>query len=150
MGVALGLPLGILEMTNTPYAMALETLPEEAFGTVSGVIDSLRLETDVHPATRTAMILKRPLSAPLAALVCQGASLRNDKEAIEALKASNQSLPIIYVSKSAKPRRETAIRRMGIHYFLSPPVEAEELRLVLEVLVRNTSTSGRFERFFTR
>ena len=80
----------------------------------------------------------------------QGASLREDRGAIEALKAADKDLPIIYIARSTRPRRETAIRRLCIHYFLAYPVEGEELRLVLDVLARSSVSAASFERFFTR
>jgi len=62
--------------------------------------------------------------------VRESESLRDDVATIEAVKTQAPSMPIIFLSRSTKPRRETAIRRLGIHYFLAHPVDGEELRLV--------------------
>ena len=127
-----------------------EILTSEASRTVFGVLESLGLQAEAHPPSPHVLILHRNGSGPLAAILCQGASLRDDRDAIDAVKALRTALPIIYASKSSRPRRESAIRRMGIHYFLSPPVESEELRLVLDTLVQSASSSTSFERCYTR
>jgi len=95
------------------------------------------------------MLLERS-ARPVAAIVPQGARFRDDRIAIESLKADDRELPIIYVANGARPRRETAIRRLCIHYFLADPVECEELRLVLDVLLRGAEPSSSYERYFTR
>lgn len=136
---------------SAPFDIAVESIPIGTSETaVATVLGALQLEAVPSPAAPNAEILKRSGWTPVAALVRQGEALREDRTMIEALKDKDPSLPIIFLSKSARPRRETAIRRLGIHYFLTCPVDAEELRLVLDVLIRAASSAASFERFFTR
>lgn len=121
--------------------------PCEALEQVAKV---LNLESQEHPLCERVRVLSRPGSSPIAAILEQGETFREDKGAIQALKGADRDLPIIYIAKTAQPRRETAVRRMCIHYYLAQPVEISELKLVLEVLVRSTVSSTSFERFFTR
>jgi hypothetical protein len=116
---------------------------------VDVVIRALGLTPRRHPAHAGAVLLERNGLA-VAAIVFQRATFREDRLAIEALKAHDRELPIIYVASGGRPRRETAIRRLCIHYFLADPVECEELRLVLDVLLRSAEPSSSYERYFTR
>jgi hypothetical protein len=135
----------------------IESPSSEAVGTssIAEVLESLRLRSEPHPGCPRALVL-RPSTGivPIAVLLEQGSGLRGDRESIEAIKAADRDLPIIYVARAASARRETAIRRLCIHYFLAEPVEKDELRLVLGVLVRAAASNGQhaqsFERFFTR
>jgi len=129
------------DQTCEPAAAAAEPLDM--------VLRSLGLTSRRHPACGGAMLLERS-ARPVAAIVPQGARFRDDRIAIESLKADDRELPIIYVANGARPRRETAIRRLCIHYFLADPVECEELRLVLDVLLRGAEPSSSYERYFTR
>ena len=113
------------------------------------VLRDLGLTPNPHPAHSGAVLLQRDGRA-VAAIVPQSETFREDRRAIEALKTSDRELPIIYVAKGARPRRETAIRRLCIHYFLADPVECDELRLVLDVLLRSTESLSSYERYFTR
>lgn len=116
---------------------------------VDHVIRALGLTPNRHPAHAGAVLLQRQGRA-VAAIVPQSETFREDRQAIEALKTSDRELPIIYVANGARPRRETAIRRLCIHYFLADPVECEELRLVLDVLLRHNDSGSSYERYFTR
>ena len=116
---------------------------------VEAVIHGLGLTPNPHPAHAGALLLERN-GRSVAAIVPQSETFREDRRAIEALKTSDRELPIIYVAKGAHPRRETAIRRLCIHYFLADPVECEELRLVLDVLLRSNDAELSYERYFTR
>ena len=121
---------------------------------VAVVLDRLGLEGGPHSRCPSARIVRsRAGSPPIAAILEEGVSFDEDRESIEALKRFGRDLPIIYIARSASPGRETAVRRLCIHYFLAHPVERDELRLVLEVLRRAASSysfSQSFERFFTR
>ena len=113
------------------------------------VIQALGLTPSRHPAHERGVLLERN-GRTVAAIVPQGDTFRADRLTIESLKAYDRDLPIIYVANGARPRRETAIRRLCIHYFLADPVECEELRLVLDVLMRSVEPSSAYERYFTR
>ena len=114
------------------------------------VVRSLGLTSRTPAGCPGAAILHRGLSAPIAALLEQGGSFHEDRRSIEILKAADPDLPIIYISRGTTRRRETAIRRLCIHYFLTHPAWSEELRLVLEVLVRAASAAGFHERSVAR
>ena len=117
---------------------------------VDSVIRALGLTPHPHPAHERAMLLLQRRGRAVAAIVPQSETFREDRRAIEALKAADRELPIIYVASGARPRRETAIRRLCIHYFLADPVECDELRLVLDVLLRSVESASSYERYFTR
>ena len=141
-----------MDLHGQPHDAPPPTVDREP---VAEVLKSLRLQPERHPRCPRALVLRsRTGLAPIAAIIEQGSGLRDDRESIEAIKASDSDLPIIYIARAATARRETAIRRLCIHYFLAEPVEKEELRLVLGVLVRSAVASGpfahSFERFFTR
>src|ERR1043166_4253477 len=123
---------------NTPFDIDLETVTQDAAdAAVAGVLASLRLEALPIPGgAERAPLLKRTGAPPLATLVRESESLRDDVAAIESVKSQAPSMPIIFLSRSARPRRESAIRRLGIHYFLAHPIDGEELRLVRDVLMR--------------
>src|SRR5262245_34538811 len=116
---------------------------------VETVVRGLGLVPNRHPAHAGAMLLQYQGRA-VAASVPHSETLHEDRRAIEALKTSDRELPIIYVANGAQPSRETAIRRLCIHYFLADPVECEELRLVLDVLLRSNEAASSFERHATR
>ncbi len=132
-----------------------ETQDLQAADPVADVIRSLKLRSEQHARCARARVLRTAGDgAAVAVILAQGPVFREDRAAIETLKGSDRDLPIIYVARTTTPRRETAIRRLCIHYFLAEPVEKDELRLVLEVLVRSAGSSHAvphsFERFFTR
>ena len=133
---------------NTQADATCEPL-DAAADAVDMVRQSLGLASRRHPAHDSAVLLERN-GRPVAAIVPQGGTFRQDRHAIESLKAHDRELPIIYVANGARPRRETAIRRLCIHYFLADPVECEELRLVLDVLLRGAEPTSSYERYFTR
>lgn len=116
---------------------------------VEMVVRALGLTPSRHPSHPGAVLLERN-ARTVAAIVPQSDTFREDRLTIEALKTLDRELPIIYVASGARPRRETAIRRLCIHYFLADPVECEELRLVLDVLMRSSEPSSSYERYFTR
>ena len=124
-------------------------LRDAAADPVDVVRQALGLTSRRHPAHEGALLLERS-GRPVAAIVPQGETFRADRFAIESLKAHDRELPIIYVASDARPRRETAIRRLCIHYFLADPTECEELRLVLDVLLRGAEPASSYERYFTR
>lgn len=132
-----------------PSAMELPR-SSERFDEIAEVERILGLQSQRHTDCDRARILRRSGSSPLAAIVLQGEKFRDDKTAIQTLKEVERDLPIIYIARTTQPRRETAIRRMCIHYYLTQPIEIGELKLVLEVLMRSAVSSGSFERFFTR
>ena len=118
---------------------------------VESVIGSLHLESSGHPrCSHARLVRKTGHSQPVAAILEQGESFLEDRRAIECLKADERELPIIYLSRATPSRRETAIRRLGIHYFLASPVEGEELNLVLEALLLAHVTTAPYERRFIR
>lgn len=123
--------------------------PASGMDPVDMVIQTLGLTPSRHPAHEGGVLLERN-GRSVAAIVPQGETFRSDRLTIESLKAYDRDLPIIYVANGARPRRETAIRRLCIHYFLADPVECEELRLVLDVLMRSAEPSSAYERYFTR
>jgi hypothetical protein len=128
---------------------------QQASDPVNEVVRSLELRSEQHQRCARARVLRTAGDgAAVAVILGQGPVFREDREAIETLKGSDRNLPIIYVARTTTPRRETAIRRLCIHYFLAEPVEKDELRLVLEMLVRSAGSSHAvtrsFERFFTR
>ena len=118
---------------------------------VGEVLRALGLSTAGHPQCPSARVLRKGHgSAPIAAILEQGETFREDKRTILALKTADRDLPIIFIASTNQARREMAIRRLCIHYFLAHPVDCEELRLVLDVLVRTTAPTPSCERFFTR
>jgi len=133
---------------NTQTDMTCE-VRDAAADPVELVGRALGLTSRRHPANEGALLLEQN-GRPVAAIVPQGETFRADRLAIESLKAHDRELPIIYVANGARPRRETAIRRLCIHYFLADPVECEELRLVLDVLLRGAEPASSYERYFTR
>ena len=110
---------------DTQADLLLERPEGVGLDPVHAVIQDLRLAPERHPAHPSALLLHKNGSGPIAVLLPQGSSLREDRGAIEALKAADKDLPIIYIARSTRPRRETAIRRLCIHYFLAYPVEGE-------------------------
>jgi len=137
---------------HAPSDIAYETVTQDASdAAVAGALASLLLDALPGPnGAQTARVLRRRGAMPVATLVRESESLREDLATIEAVKALSPSMPIIFLSRSARPRRETAIRRLGIHYFLAHPADGEELRLVLDALLRAAERAAAFERFFTR
>lgn len=133
---------------NTQTDLTYEPLAA-ASDPVDMVVRALGLTPSRHHADPGAVLLQRNGRA-VAAIVLQSSTFRDDRMTIEALKADDRELPIIYIANGARPRRETAIRRLCIHYFLADPVECEELRLVLDVLLRSVEPSSSYERYFTR
>ena len=133
------------------YDLAVNSIPmDPTDGAVALVVESLDLQLAGRSEAPRVRVLRRAHAAPLAALVEQGPSFRDDRAAIERLKTEHPWLAIIYISRSAGARREAAIRRLGIHYFLAHPIDPEELRLVLDVLIRSFDSTDSLERFFTR
>ena len=114
------------------------------------VVRGLGFESASHRERPFATLVCRPGMPPLAALVRQSGTFREDRRSIEDLKASEGPVPIIYLAHETGLKREAAVRRLGIHYFLAPPFNQEELRLVLEALARRNGPTTSFERFFTR
>ncbi len=119
--------------------------------TLADVIRALGLQAAEHPiGPRARFIRKRANASPIAAILEQGETFREDKRAILAMKSASRELPIIFIARTTQPRREMAIRRLCIHYFLADPADSEELRLVLDALLRASVSTTSYERFFTR
>lgn len=123
---------------------------EVADDLVEEIAGALGLRIRPHPRCDRARAVLTPTDSSQVALVFeQGPTFRADKRAIAELKAEQRDLRIIYLATTTQARREMAVRRLGIHYFLAHPHDGEELRLVLEALVRASVTTS-FERFLTR
>ena len=118
--------------------------------TLAEVVRGLGFEPATHGERPVATLVCRPGMPPLAALLMQSGTFREDRRWIEDLKSSEGPVPIIYLAHETGLKREAAVRRLGIHYFLAPPFNQEELRLVLEALARRSLPGTSFERFFTR
>ncbi len=78
----------------------------------------------------------------VSAVVFQTNNIGEDLNFISEIKLNLRKIPIIFYSTRYSEDIEALIRRIGVHYFLTPSFDKEELALVLEALMERIGNSA--------
>lgn len=101
-------------------------------------------ELEIKPVfmKRNAGTALEPENGIVSAVVFQTHDTGNDLNLISEIKLTLRNIPIIFYSTRYSEGIEALIRRIGVHYFLTPSFDKEELALVLEALMEKTGNGS--------